>query len=123
MAIKSIDDAIEAHQCKLTVEGAPWLFEESDLSALRDAAKKAFGKARKYVNSNFEQPGIRSLLDDAGRQYLAQFWLLLGSCGAERRVNGQELQDLLIKQPYCLGCAENMRRCVRRWFNRLPPEL
>lgn len=114
-AINSIDDAIEAHQCKLTVDGAPWLFEEGDLSALCDAAKKAFGDACKYVNSNLEQLGIRSLLDDVGKQYLAQFWLLLGSCGAERRVDGQELSDLLIEQPYFLGYVLGLKKFVKRF--------
>lgn len=113
MAIESIDDAVEAYQCKLTVEGAPWLFYESDLVALQVSAKRAFGEACKFVSSNLEQPGIRALLDDVGRQYLAPFWALLGCCRAERRIDGQELRDLLIERPHCLGYILELEKFVK----------
>lgn len=103
LKIESMDDAVEAHQCKLTLEGAPWLFGEGDLPAMQAYAKRAFGETCRYVCSSLARLGVQALFDDTGQQYLAQFWLLLGACGAEEYVDGQELKDLLVKHPNCLG--------------------
>lgn len=81
--IKSINDAIEAHQSKLTVEDIPELFDKRDLPRLRDASFKAFKNACRYVRTSLQENGIQSLYEDLEQQYIEQFWELLGSCGAE----------------------------------------
>ena len=46
--IESINDAIEAHQCRLTVEGIPELFEEEDSVNASQASRQLFAHACAY---------------------------------------------------------------------------
>lgn len=101
--IGSINDAIEAHQSKLMLEDIPELFDADELPALRKKTSKAFGNACRYVNTFLREKGIVQLYDQLERQYAEQFWGLLGSCGAERGIDGDGLATLLVEHPYCLG--------------------
>ncbi len=101
--ISSINDAIEAHQSKLTIDDIPELFDAEKLLTLRERSSRAFGNACRYVNTFLCAHGIGELYDQLEQQYVEQFWELLGLCGAEKSINGDELATLLIEYPYCLG--------------------
>lgn len=111
--INSINDAIEAYQTKLTVEGVPEFFGDAELSKLREEASKAFANACRYVNAMLQDKGIFELYSDLEQQYVEQFWKLLGSCGAEKSVNGQELGSLLKSHPRSLGYVLELPGFVR----------
>lgn len=111
--ISSVNDAIEAYQAKLTVEGIPELFAPDKLPALRKNAGSAFGNACRYVNTRLSTIGIIQLYDQVERQYVEQFWKLLGLCNAEIHINGNELVTLLTKHPYCMSHVLEMSTFVK----------
>lgn len=113
--IGSINDAIEAHQSKLTLEDIPELFDTEELPALLEQASKAFGNACRYANTFLPEKGIIQLYDELEQQYAKQFWELLGMCGAEKNINGDELKSLLAEHPHCLGHVLEMPAFVKRF--------
>lgn len=113
--IGSINDAIEAHQSKLTLEDIPELFDTEELPALLEQASKAFGNACRYANTFLPEKGIIQLYDELEQQYAKQFWELLGTCGAEKNINGDELKTLLAEHPHCLGPVLEMPAFVKRF--------
>lgn len=113
--IGSINDAIEAHQSKLTLEDIPELFDTEELPALLEQASKAFGNACRYANTFLHEKGIIQLYDELEQQYAKQFWELLGTCGAEKNINGDELKTLLAEHPNCLGPVLEMPAFVKRF--------
>lgn len=117
--IKSINDAIEAHQSKLTVENIPELFDKRDLPMLRDASFKAFKNACRYVRTSLQENGIQSLYEDLEQQYIEQFWELLGSCGAENITRGEDLEALLSDHSSCLKYVLEIPAFVKRYDDNL----
>ena len=110
--INSINDAIEAHQSKLTVEDIPELFSSDDLPALQRNAISAFVNACRYVNTFLDKKSIGELYDQVEWQYADQFWELLESCGADKHVDGENLTALLVEHPRCLGAALGIPKFV-----------
>lgn len=117
--IKSINDAIEAHQSKLTVEDIPELFDKSDLLMLRDACSKAFKNACRYVRASLQENGIQSLYEDLEQQYIEQFWELLGSCRAANITRGEDLEALLSDHSCCLKYVLEIPAFVKRYDDSL----
>lgn len=113
--INSINDAIEAHQSKLTVEDIPELFSSDDLPALQRYAISAFGNACRYVNTFLDKKNIGELYDQVEWQYADQFWELLESCGADKHVDGEDLTALLVEHPRCFGAALGIPKFVRHF--------
>ncbi len=113
--IGSINDAIEAHQSRLTLKDIPELFDTEELPALLEQASKAFGNACRYANTFLHEKGIIHLYDELEQRYAKQFWELLGTCGAEKNINGDELKTLLAEHPNCLGPVLEMPAFVKRF--------
>lgn len=113
--IESINDAIEAYQCKLTIEDISELFAPSELPELNKRAASAFSNACRYVNQFLEIEGVFKLYDQLEKQYLHQFWELLELCGAEEKLTGDDLAKLLEENSYCLSCVLEMPTFVKRF--------
>lgn len=111
--ITSINDAIEAYQCKLTVEDAPFLFKDDELQALERSAVVAYGSACRYVNVQLVSADFRTLYQQLEGQYIQQFWQLLSLCGAQERIGAGQIERLLMEEPYNIGFVLELPKFVQ----------
>lgn len=102
LRIKTINDAIEVHQLKLTLETIPELFEGTDVANAIEVASNLFSSACRYVRERLSSSSIVEVYEDMEVQYADQFWDLLCSCGAEKLICGEKLSVLLSRHVECL---------------------
>lgn len=133
ISVESINDSIEAHQCKLTVDNLPELFESQDLRRLRESAKSFFSQACRFANAKLPCKGLKGLYEEVETQYLHLFWQFLDACGATKRAGEHDLELLLESHPGCLSSilerrwlvdqfGEAIRRVMLR-YSRISAEL
>lgn len=82
--VKSVNDAIEMHQCKLTVEQIPELFESFSEGEAERLANILFSKSCAYVNRKMNEIGLCRLYGDVELQYKSLFWNLLRESGSNK---------------------------------------
>lgn len=93
--IATINDAIEAHQLKLTFETVPELFKEAEVGDVARAVAALFANACKYTRETLASSGILGIYEELEMQYATQFWGLVHACGAETLISGEEIDELL----------------------------
>ena len=101
--IATINDAIEAHQLKLTFETVPELFEKAEDIDVASVVSALFANACKYTSEALKSSGILDIYDEVEMQYATQFWSLLHVCGAEKLISGEEIDELLSRHVECLA--------------------
>lgn len=101
--IATINDAIEAHQLKLTFETVPELFKEAEVVDAASAVAALFANACKYTRKTLESSGILDIYEEVEMQYAAQFWDLVHACGAERLISSEGISELLSRHVECLA--------------------
>lgn len=101
--IATINDAIEAHQLKLTFETVPELFEKAEDIDVASVVSALFTNACKYTRETLASSGILGIYEELEMQYATQFWGLVHACGAEKMISGEEIDELLSRQIECLA--------------------
>lgn len=101
--IATINDAIEAHQLKLTFETVPELFKEAEVGDAASAVAALFANACKFTSEALKSSGILDIYEEVEIQYATQFWSLLHACGAEKQISGEEIDELLSRHIECLA--------------------
>ena len=72
--LTSINEAIEAHQINLTVEGIPELFLGQSIEDHPRRATILFSKACRLASSELENKSIGEVYDQVELQYGKEFW-------------------------------------------------
>ena len=62
--IATINDAIEAHQLKLTFETVPELFKEAEVGDIASAVATLFANACKYTSETLASSGILDIYEE-----------------------------------------------------------
>lgn len=101
--IATINDAIEAHQLKLTFETVPELFEKAEDIDVARVVSALFANACKYTRETLKSSGTLDIYEEVEMQYAAQFWDLVHACGAESLISGEEIDELLSRHVECLA--------------------
>lgn len=101
--IATINDAIEAHQLKLTFETVPEFFKEAEDIDIASAVSSLFANACKYTRETLKSSGTLDIYEEVEMQYAAQFWDLVHACGAESLISGEEIDELLSRHVECLA--------------------
>ena len=101
--IATINDAVEAHQLKLTFETVPELFEKAEDIDVASVVSALFANACKYTRETLASSGILGIYEELEMQYATQFWGLVHACGAEKKISGEEIDELLSRHIECLA--------------------
>lgn len=101
--IATINDAIEAHQLKLTFETVPELFEKAEDIDVASVVSALFANACKHTRETLASSGILGIYEELEMQYATQFWDLVHACGAEKMISGEEIDELLSRHIECLA--------------------
>ena len=101
--IATINEAIEAHQLKLTFETVPELFEKAEDIDVASIVSALFANACKYTRETLASSGILGIYEELEMQYATLFWNLLHAYGAEKQIFGEEIDELLSRHVECLA--------------------
>lgn len=101
--IATINDAIEAHQLKLTFETVPEFFKVAENIDIASAVSSLFANACKYTRETLMSSVILDIYEEVEMQYATQFWGLVHACGAEKLISGEEIDELLSRHVECLA--------------------
>ena len=121
--IATINDAIEAHQLKLTFETGPELFKEAEVGDIASAVAALFANACKYTSETLASSGILDIYEEVEMQYATQFWSLLHACGAEALISGEEIDELLSRHVECLASILENDKLVKLFDTELRKSL
>lgn len=117
--IATINDAIEAHQLKLTFETVPELFEKAEDIDVARVVSALFANACKYTWETLKSTGILDIYEEVEIQYAAQFWGLVHACGAETLISGEEIDELLSRHVECLASILENDKLVKLFDTEL----
>ena len=101
--IATINDAIEAHQLKLTFETVPESFEDAEGIDIASTTSALFANACRYTRETLASSGILEVYEETEIQYDTQFWGLVHACSAEKLISGEEISELLSRHVECLA--------------------
>ena len=121
--LTSINEAIEAHQIKLTVEGIPELFLGQSIEDHPRRATVLFSKACGFVSSELEDKSIGEVYDQVEFQYGKEFWELMKACGAWQKMRAPDFEKLLMDHPECLGTVLQYKKPVERFAGEIKHAL
>lgn len=121
--IATINDAIEAHQLKLTFETVPELFEKAEDIDVASVVSALFANACKYTRETLTSSGILDIYEEVEMQYATQFWNLLHACGAETLISGEEIDELLSRHVECLASILENDKLVKLFDTELGNSL
>ena len=121
--LTSINEAIEAHQIKLTVEGIPELFLGQSIEDHPRRATVLFSKACGFVSSELEDKSIGEVYDQVEFQYGKEFWELMEACGAWQKMRAPDFEKLLMDHPECLGTVLQYKKPVERFAGEIKHAL
>lgn len=121
--IATINDAIEAHQLKLTFETVPELFEKAEDIDVACVVSALFANACKYMRETLTSSGIVDIYEEVEMQYAIQFWSLLHACGAEKLISGEEIEKLLSRHVECLASILENDKLVKLFDTELGKSL
>lgn len=105
ITIRSINDAVESHQIKQTIEGIPELFDGQEIDDLLRRAKAVFSKACQFAFLELKEKGIELVYDQVELQYGDAFWQFVDACGAWREVGAPRFEEFLDDHPGCIGAV------------------
>lgn len=121
--IATINDAIEAHQLKLTFETVPELFKEAEVGDIASAVATLFANACKYTRETLASSGILGIYEGLEMQYATQFWSLLHACGAETLISSEGISELLSRHIECLAPILENDKLVKLFDTELGKSL
>lgn len=121
--IATINDAIEAHQLKLTFETVPELFKEAEVGDVARAVAALFANACKYTRETLASSEILGIYEELEMQYATQFWGLVHACGAETLISGEEIDGLLSRHVECLASILENDKLVKLFDTELGKSL
>lgn len=121
--IATINDAIEAHQLKLTFETVPELFEKAEDIDVACVVSALFANACKYMRETLTSSGIVDIYEEVEMQYAIQFWSLLHACGAEKLISSEEIEELLSRHVECLASILENDKLVKLFDTELGKSL
>lgn len=121
--LTSINEAIEAHQIKLTVEGIPELFLGQSIEDHPRRATILFSKACRLVSSELENKSIGEVYDQVELQYGKEFWELMEACGAWQKMKSPDFEKLLMDHPECLGMVLQYKKPVECFADEIKRAL
>lgn len=121
--IATINDAIEAHQLKLTFETVPELFKEAEVGDVARAVAALFANACEYTRETLASSGILGIYEELEMQYATQFWGLVHACGAETLISGEEIDELLSRHVECLASILENDKLVKLFDTELGKSL
>lgn len=121
--LTSINEAIEAHQIKLTVEGIPELFLGQSIEDYPRRATILFSKACRLVSSELENKNIGEAYDQVELQYGKEFWELMEACGAWQKMKSPDFEKLLMDHPECLGMVLQYKKPVECFADEIKRAL
>lgn len=121
--IATINDAIEAHQLKLTFETVPELFEKAEDIDVARVVSALFANACKYTRETLKSTGIHDIYEEVEMQYAAHFWGLVHACGAETLISGEEIDELLSRHVECLASILENDKLVKLFDTELGKSL
>ena len=101
--ITTINDAIEAHQCKLMADNVPELFEEALPFGSNEAARQLFAKACEFIGRALSNSSADALFEQVELQYEEQFWNLVEASGAIAKIQSADFEKLIDRHPGCIG--------------------
>lgn len=102
-SILTVNDAIEAHQCKLMVDNIPELFSGEPSVEVEESAKRLFANACKFINQLLSNTGVDEVFELVELQYAEQFWDLVEASGATTKNKPANLRRLIDHHPRCIG--------------------
>lgn len=121
--IATINDAIEAHQLKLTFETVPELFEKAEGIDVASVVSALFANACKYTRETLASSGILGIYEELEIQYATQLWVLVHACGAEKMISGEEIDELLSRHIECLAPILENDKLVKLFDTELGKSL
>lgn len=119
----SINDAIEAHQIKLTVEGIPELFQDQATDVFPGRAQVLFSKACQFVSAELENKDVGGVYDQVELQYSEKFWRLVEVCDAWKRIKASDFEKLLTVHPECLDIVLQCKKSVECFADEIKRAL
>ena len=122
-AIVAVNDAIEAHQCKLMVDNIPELFEGMPSLDPEESAKQLFTSACKYINRLLSSVGVDEVYEQVEYQYAEQFWSLVEASGTIARIQSVDLGKLISLHPGCIRFILRSRRLVNEFSEVIKQSL
>ena len=121
--VLDINCSIEAHQCKITIDKSPELFNEALLPSLRNLAARAYSIACKSVRKSLTSRGILNLFEETESQYRRAFLSFISSCGAADLVSGDDFLALLMAHRSLIGRAVEDQGITKRFDTYLKTAL
>ncbi len=108
----TINDAIEAHQCKLMADNIPELFEGMASLDSGEPAKRLFSTACKFINQLLSVYSVDDVFEAVELQYAEQFWSLVETSGAITKIQSDDLEKLINRHPECISSVLRSKRLV-----------
>lgn len=108
----SINDAIEAHQIKLTADGIPELFQNQSIEDYPKRATILFSRACRFVSSELEDKSVGEIYDQVELQYREEFWGLVEACGAWQKMKAPDFEKVLMGHQECIGIVLQYKKAV-----------
>ena len=110
--ILTVNDAIEAHQCKLMVDNIPELFSGELSIEVEESATRLFANACKFISQLLSNTGVDEVFELVELQYAEQFWDLVEASGATTKIKPDNLRRLIDHHPGCIGPILRRKRLV-----------
>lgn len=111
-SLATINDAIEAHQCKLMADNIPELFEGIAPLDSGKSAKRLFSTACKFINRLLSINRVDDVFEAVELQYAEQFWSLVEASGAITKIQSDDLEKLINRHPECISSVLRSKRLV-----------
>lgn len=108
----TINDAIEAHQCKLMVDNIPELFKGIASLDSGESAKRLFSIACKFINQLLSCNSVDEVFELVELQYIEQFWNLVETSGTIAKIQSNDLGKLINRHPECISSILRSKRLV-----------
>lgn len=101
--IKDINDCIEVHECKRTIEVHEHIFSESQIDVLHSRARTLFGLACKHASLLLKTASITDLYGMLEIQYCEQIWDFLVASDLYKQIDCDDFLRLLLGNPHTFG--------------------
>ena len=119
----SINDAIEAHQIKLTVEGIPELFQDQSIEDYSRRAQILFSKACRFVSSELKHKNVGEVYGQVELQYREKFWRFIEACGMWRKIKAPDFEELLTSHTGCLEVVLQHKKPIEYFADEIKRAL